>query len=74
MPKNLRIAIDAEVPDAPAAGLLDAQAPGGQAEAVRQLHRTLTALASELSGVHVFDYDALAPWHGRRRWHDERRG
>jgi FkbH-like protein len=62
-----------EVPDMPAAGVLDVQSPDGQTEAVRQLNRGLSALAAELPGVHVFDYDGLVARHGRRRWHDERR-
>lgn len=62
-----------ELPDLPAAGLLDAQAPGGQVEAVGELNRRLARLAHELPGVHVLDYDGLVARHGRRHWHDERR-
>jgi FkbH-like protein len=62
-----------EVPDPPDAGVLDAQTAGGQAEAVRRLNRGLTALAAEVPGVHVFDYEGLVARHGRRHWHDERR-
>ena len=60
-----------ELPDAPAGGLLDAQSPCGQAEAIREINRRLVALAGQLPGLVVLDYDALVARHGRRRWHDE---
>lgn len=62
-----------ELPDAPTAGVLDAQSPGGQGEVVAELNRRLTALAARLPDVHVLDYDGLVARHGRRRWHDERK-
>ncbi len=62
-----------ELPDLPAAGALDVQSPGGQVEAVGELNRRITALAADVGGVHVIDYDGLVARHGRRRWHDERR-
>ena len=60
-----------ELPDEPAGGLLDAQSPGGQAESIREINRRLVALAGEVPGLHLLDYDAVVARHGRRRWHDE---
>jgi FkbH-like protein len=60
-----------ELPDAPADGLLDARSPGGQAAAIREINGRLVALAGEVPGLHLLDYDALVARHGRRRWHDE---
>jgi FkbH-like protein len=62
-----------ELPELPAAGLLDAQSAGGQSEAIGELNRALTGIAAKVGGVYVMDYDGLVARHGRRRWHDERR-
>jgi methylmalonyl-CoA epimerase len=62
-----------EVPEAPGAGLYDAQDPRGQAATIRRINAGLTELAKAASGVYVLDYDALIARHGRRAWHDERK-
>ncbi len=62
-----------EVPAQPSRGVLDAQSADSQAEAVRSINAGLRRIASEISGVHVFDYDALVAAHGRNRWRDEQR-
>jgi FkbH-like protein len=62
-----------EVPARPSRGILDAQAAGGQAEAIREINAGLRRIAAEFSGVHVFDYDALVASYGRGRYRDEQR-
>ena len=62
-----------EVPEQPDAGILDAQSPDGQAHVLHDLNRRLAAMARELPGVSVLDYDGLVARVGRSRWHDERR-
>lgn len=62
-----------ELPDAPAAGLVDAQDPAGQAACVRRINEQLVALARKHAGVCVLDYDALVSRHGRDAWRDERK-
>lgn len=60
-----------ELPEHPAAGILDAQSPDGQFEAIRAVNRELLAIAREHSGVYLLDYDALIAAYGRGGWHDE---
>jgi FkbH-like protein len=62
-----------EVPAHPSRGILDAQSVDGQAEAIRSINAGLRHIASGMSGVHVFDYDALVASYGRSRWRDEQR-
>ncbi len=62
-----------EQPAQPARGILDCQAPGGQAETIREINARLRSIAAESAGVHVLDYDALAANCGRARWRDEQR-
>lgn len=62
-----------EQPIVPAAGLLDAQDPEGEAEAVRRINRGLIEAAKQYRGVYLLDYDALVARHGRDRWGDERK-
>jgi FkbH-like protein len=62
-----------ETPEQPARGILDAQAGGGQVDAIRAINDGLRRIAGESSGMYVFDYDALAAHCGRSRWRDEQR-
>jgi FkbH-like protein len=62
-----------EHPAVPAAGVLDAQDPDGEAEAVRRINRGLLDLAKQYRGVYLLDYDALVARHGRSHWGDERK-
>lgn len=62
-----------ELPEHPSRGILDAQAGGSQAEAVRAVNDGLRRIAGEFSGVYLFDYDALAAARGRAGWRDEQR-
>ena len=62
-----------EQPAIPAAGLLDAQDPEGETEAVRRTNRGLVELAKQLRGVYLLDYDGLVSRHGRDHWGDERK-
>jgi FkbH-like protein len=62
-----------EMPDRPAAGILDAQSPQGESALIRRFNERLAALAAETRGVYVLDYDALVARHGRLRWHDEQK-
>jgi len=62
-----------EVPERPGAGILDAQSPDGQAHVLHDLNRRLAAMARELPGVSILDYDGLVARVGRSRWHDERK-
>ena len=62
-----------ELPPTPAAGILDCQSGGGQAEAVRRVNRRLLASAGARAGVYLLDYDALVGRHGRLRWRDQRK-
>jgi FkbH-like protein len=62
-----------EQPVVPAAGILDAQRPGGQRDAIEQVNRGLREEAARHRGVYLLDVDALAARLGRARWHDERR-
>jgi FkbH-like protein len=60
-----------ERPAWPSAGILDAQAPGGQVDAIDSINAALRGLAARIAAVHFLDYDALVARHGRGRWHDE---
>jgi FkbH-like protein len=62
-----------EQPARPTSGVLDSQRELSQAELVREINRHLVASASQMRGVYVLDYDALAARHGRLRWRDERK-
>lgn len=62
-----------ELPAVPAAGLLDAQRPDGETEAIRRINRGLVDLAGQHRGVYLLDYDALVARHGRDHWGDERK-
>jgi FkbH-like protein len=62
-----------ELPGQPSRGVLDSQAGGGQAEAIRTLNDGLRRIAGEFNGVYLFDYDALAANCGRTGWGDEQR-
>jgi FkbH-like protein len=62
-----------EQPARPSRGILDAQAADSQADAIRAINTGLRQLASEFTGVHVFDYDALVANYGRGRYRDEQR-
>jgi FkbH-like protein len=62
-----------ELPEQPSRGILDTQAEGGQADAIRAINDGMRRLAGEFRGVYVFDYDALAARHGRSGWRDEQR-
>ncbi len=62
-----------EEPEAPTAGLLDAQSESSQPETIRHINGELRALAREYRGVYILDYDALVARHGRTRWHDHRK-
>ena len=55
-----------------AAGLLDAQSPGGQAATFAALNGRLRD-ATRAAGAFVLSLDALSARHGRVRWHDERK-
>jgi FkbH-like protein len=59
-----------EKPPQPAAGIYDAQLPGGQSRAIEQINADLAALCSDQAGVHVLDYDNLVGRAGRERWFD----
>jgi FkbH-like protein len=61
-----------EVPS-PAAGILDAQQPDGEAASIRAINRGLVAVAREHRGVYILDYDALVARYGRETWGDERK-
>jgi FkbH-like protein len=62
-----------ELPVRPSRGILDAQSFEGQAQAIRSINTGLRQIASEFSGVHIFDYDTLVASYGRGRWRDEQR-
>jgi FkbH-like protein len=62
-----------EEPARPSRGILDAQGVNGQRQAVRRINAELSAIAHEVPGVYVLDYDALVARHGREAWHDEER-
>lgn len=54
-------------------GLLDAQAPRGQAATVQQINARLRQIVAQQRGVYLLDYDNLAARYGRMRWTDERK-
>jgi FkbH-like protein len=60
-----------ELPAAPSAGILDAQTPDGQAEAIREINKAIRRMAPRYPGVYVLDYDALIARFGRLHWYDE---
>jgi FkbH-like protein len=62
-----------EAPGVPSRGLLDSQAARSQAEAIRQINRTIAELAESERHVVVLDYDALVARRGRDRWFDRRK-
>lgn len=62
-----------ELPEQPSRGILDAQAGSSQADAIRAVNDGLRRIAGEVSGVYLFDYDALAAARGRSVWRDEQR-
>ncbi|MGA7590894.1 MAG: HAD-IIIC family phosphatase [Candidatus Sulfotelmatobacter sp.] len=62
-----------EQPARPASGLLDAQSPTSQKEAIQSVNRELISIARELRGVYLLDYDALVARHGRLHWQDDRK-
>ncbi len=62
-----------EAPDTPSGGLLDGQSANGQSVAIAEINRNLQQAASENTGVHILDYDAIVARHGRATWHDERK-
>lgn len=62
-----------EQPAIPSSGILDAQQPDGEAEAIRRINRGLVELAAGHRGVYILDYDALVARHGRDTWGDDRK-
>jgi FkbH-like protein len=62
-----------EVPAAPAAGILDAQLPIGQADAFRRINLGLGELARAHRSAYVLDHAALVAKHGAGTWHDRHR-
>ncbi|MFN3324106.1 MAG: HAD-IIIC family phosphatase [Bryobacteraceae bacterium] len=62
-----------ELPEAPAAGVLDCQSASGQLAAIRHVNQRLLDLATEAPATYVLDYDALVARRGRSNWYDERR-
>jgi FkbH-like protein len=62
-----------EQPLVPSAGILDAQSPQGQIEAIATINRGFVELAREHRGVYLLDYNALVARVGRTRWRDEQK-
>src|SRR6266446_4391737 len=62
-----------ELPDAPAAGVLDSQSTTGRRQLVAEINRQLVGAAGQMTGVHVLDYEGLVARHGRTNWRDERK-
>lgn len=62
-----------ELPVQSGHGVFDDQGESGQSGAIRRINAGIRALAGELKGVYVLDYDALVSRHGRLRWHDEQK-
>ena len=63
-----------EVPSPCRWGVLDAQLGVGQGATFRRINEALVRRAREYRGVYVLDYDALTSRHGKRHWHDARKG
>jgi FkbH-like protein len=61
-----------EKPMMPSSGVLDAQRDA-QSALIEATNRRLRAIASEIPGVYVLDYDGLVSRSGRANWHDERK-
>jgi len=61
-----------ETPPARAAGVLDAQAPLGQAAAIRAVNDAIARTARERRNVYILDFDALAARRGSEAWRDVR--
>lgn len=61
-----------EKPEMPNSGVLDAQ-QGAQGALIENINQRLRAIASEVPGVYILDYDGLVSWAGRTKWHDERK-
>jgi FkbH-like protein len=59
-----------EEPAFPSRGVMDAQQPSGQREAVRRLNCGVLVAAREHRNVYVLDYDGLVARHGRSAWRD----
>ena len=59
-----------ELPQQPAAGLLDAQSPGGQGATIHAINEQFRGLAQVHAGVYILPYDGLVARHGGLRWHD----
>ncbi len=61
------------LPSYAAEGILDAQSPHGQINALREINRRLTTLVTETRGAYLLDYDGLVARRGRDCWYDEHR-
>ncbi len=53
-------------------GIADSQFAGGQVNAVREINRRLTQLATEVPALSVLDYERLVARHGQSLWYDDR--
>jgi FkbH-like protein len=62
-----------EQPAVPANGLLDAHIDCSQTVAIGRINDRLRAIAADIRGVYILDYDALTARHGRATWRDERK-
>jgi len=60
-------------PHMSSSGVLDYQSEGSQSAAIQEINAGLVAIAHEVEGVYILDYDGLMARHGRLRWHDERK-
>jgi FkbH-like protein len=61
-----------ETPPAPAAGILDPQAPLGQVAAIRAVNHAIAETARQRRNVYLLDYDALVARRGSQAWRDVR--
>lgn len=61
-----------EKPEAANSGVLDAQ-QDGQGALIEAINQKLRAIASEVPGVYILDYDGLVARNGRAKWRDERK-